>query len=73
MEEIIRNCLIEFGGNRAGLAWEDASLSQLFDYYNREGRAYWVALDDSGKLLGGSEPLLCEAWLSQVGGAACRV
>jgi len=32
MEEIIRNCLIEFGGNRAGLAWEDASLSQLFDF-----------------------------------------
>lgn len=53
IEEIIRNCLIEFGGNRAGLAWEDESLSHLSDYYNREGRAYWVAVNDSGKMLGG--------------------
>ncbi|MBD3921163.1 GNAT family N-acetyltransferase [Paenibacillus sp. PR3] len=53
IEAIIRNCLIEFGGNRAGLAWEDESLSHLSDYYHREGRAYWVALDDSGKMLGG--------------------
>ncbi|GMK42232.1 N-acetyltransferase [Paenibacillus sp. CCS19] len=53
IETIIRNCLIEFGGNRAGLAWEDESLSHLSDYYNHEGRAYWVALNDSGKLLGG--------------------
>ncbi|TVY11071.1 GNAT family N-acetyltransferase [Paenibacillus cremeus] len=53
IEAIIRNCLIEFGGNRAGLAWEDESLSRLSDYYNHEGRAYWVAFDESGKMLGG--------------------
>lgn len=53
IEAIIRNCPIEFGGNRAGLAWEDESLSHLSDYYSPEGRAYWVAFDSSGKMLGG--------------------
>ncbi|MFC5452443.1 GNAT family N-acetyltransferase [Paenibacillus aestuarii] len=53
IEAIIRNVLIEFGGNRSGLAWEDESLGHLSDFYNQEGRAYWVALDESGKLLGG--------------------
>ncbi|WP_054955208.1 GNAT family N-acetyltransferase [Paenibacillus dakarensis] len=53
IETIIRQCLIDFGGNRAGLAWEDESLCHLFDYYNQEGRAYWVAFDANGKMLGG--------------------
>lgn len=53
IEAIIRQCLIEFGGNRAGLAWEDESLSHLSDYYSREGRAYWVAFDAAGKIIGG--------------------
>ncbi|WP_211749327.1 GNAT family N-acetyltransferase [Paenibacillus sp. Marseille-Q4541] len=53
IESIIRQCLIDFGGNRPGLAWEDESLSHLFDYYNQEGRAYWVVLDANGKMLGG--------------------
>ncbi|EHB68357.1 GNAT family N-acetyltransferase [Paenibacillus lactis] len=53
IEAIIRQCLIEFGGNRPGLAWEDDSLSRLSDYYDREGRAYWLAFDESGKMLGG--------------------
>ncbi|WP_345774006.1 GNAT family N-acetyltransferase [Paenibacillus sp. H1-7] len=45
--------MIEFGGNRPGLAWEDESLSRLSDYYYQERRAYWVAIAASGKLLGG--------------------
>lgn len=53
IEAIIRQCLIEFGGNRAGLAWEDESLSRLSDYYGRKGRAYWVAFDSNGNMLGG--------------------
>lgn len=53
IEAIIRQCLIEFGGNRAGLAWEDESLSHLSDFYNEEGRAYWVAEDANGKIVGG--------------------
>jgi len=53
IEAIIRHTLIEFGGNRAGLAWEDPSLSHLFEFYNQQGRAYWVAFDANGKMLGG--------------------
>lgn len=53
IEQIIRNCLIEFGGNRAGLAWEDDSLSHLYEYYNQsENRAYWIVEED-GEVLGG--------------------
>ncbi|RAP73383.1 GNAT family N-acetyltransferase [Paenibacillus montanisoli] len=52
IERVIRECLIEFGGNRAGLAWEDESLSHLADYYRAEGRAYWVVEQD-GEVVGG--------------------
>lgn len=53
IEQIIRECLIEFGGNRAGLAWEDDSLGDLFHYYNGEGnRAYWI-VEHEGKVSGG--------------------
>lgn len=53
IEQIIRNCLIEFGGNRAGLAWEDDSLHHLYEYYNHsENRAYWV-VEEKGEVLGG--------------------
>lgn len=53
IEAIIRACLIEYGGNREGLAWADPDLGRLSDYYARsEDRAYWVAEAD-GRLLGG--------------------
>ncbi|NIK69196.1 GNAT family N-acetyltransferase [Paenibacillus sp. BK720] len=52
IERVIRECLIEFGGNREGLAWADESLSRLSDYYNREGRAYWV-IEQDGEVVGG--------------------
>ncbi|MEK4188367.1 GNAT family N-acetyltransferase [Paenibacillus sp. FSL L8-0494] len=53
IEKVIRDCLIEFGGNRAGLAWEDDSLHHLSDYYNHsENRAYWV-VEEGGEVLGG--------------------
>lgn len=52
IEHVIRQCLMEFGGNREGLAWADESLSHLFDYYNHEGRAYWV-LEQDGQVAGG--------------------
>ncbi|WP_313636870.1 GNAT family N-acetyltransferase [Paenibacillus sp. FSL K6-0276] len=67
IEQIIRNCLIEFGGNRSGLAWEDDSLHHLYGYYNHcENRAYWV-VEEEGEVLGGcgiapfgSEDKICE-------------
>ncbi|REE83912.1 putative acetyltransferase [Paenibacillus taihuensis] len=46
IERIIRECLIEFGGNRAGLAWEDASLSKLAEFYEPEAHDYWVVEQD---------------------------
>ena len=52
IEHVIRECLIEFGGNREGLAWADESLSHLSDYYNQEGRAYWV-IEKEGDVVGG--------------------
>ncbi|WP_138493704.1 GNAT family N-acetyltransferase [Paenibacillus pinistramenti] len=53
IEKVIRECLIEFGGNRAGLAWEDASMSDLYHYYNEPGRAYWVIEKENGEIAGG--------------------
>jgi N-acetylglutamate synthase and related acetyltransferases len=52
IEHIIRDCLIEFGGNREGLAWADESLSHLSDCYSCEGRAYWV-IEQDGQIVGG--------------------
>ncbi|WP_438433364.1 GNAT family N-acetyltransferase [Gorillibacterium sp. sgz500922] len=63
IEKIIRQCLTEFGGNREGLAWADASLSDLYRFYQPTGsetdaasagkaKAYWVAEED-GRVLGG--------------------
>ncbi|CAM3998410.1 aminotransferase class I/II-fold pyridoxal phosphate-dependent enzyme [Saccharibacillus endophyticus] len=59
IEVVIRECLIEFGGNREGLAWADPGLSDLYHEYNaREGeqsyanRAYWV-VEEAGRILGG--------------------
>lgn len=34
IEKIIRECLIEFGGNREGLAWSDPELGKLSTVYN---------------------------------------
>lgn len=53
IEAVIRDCLIEFGGNREGLAWQDDSLSALSRYYEVEGRAYWVVEQD-GRVVGGA-------------------
>lgn len=52
IEKVIRGCLIEFGGNRSGLAWEDESLRDLYRYYKPEGRAYWV-IEKDGQVAGG--------------------
>ncbi|WP_048744323.1 MULTISPECIES: GNAT family N-acetyltransferase [Paenibacillus] len=49
---IIRQCLIEFGGNREGLAWADKSLDNLSGYYDAPGRKYWV-IENEGTIEGG--------------------
>lgn len=53
IESIIRTCLIEFGGNRKGLAWTDPELSRLSTVYNKEGYKYWVIEEKTTKKLVG--------------------
>lgn len=51
VELIIRNCLIEFNGNREGTAWEDSDLCRFSEIYNTDDKKYWVA--ESDKIVGG--------------------
>lgn len=51
VELIIRNCLIEFNGNREGTAWEDPDLCRFSEIYNTDDKKYWVA--ESDKIVGG--------------------
>ena len=53
VENIIRTCLIEYGGDHEGTAWADPNLSRFSEIYNTEGDRYWVAEDEEGKLVGG--------------------
>lgn len=54
IEQVIRTCLLEFGGNREGLAWSDTTLGELSKVYEKKGYQYWVAVDETGKILGGA-------------------
>lgn len=51
IELIIRNCLIEFNGNREGTAWEDPELERFSEIYNTDTEKYWVAETD--RVVGG--------------------
>ena len=51
IENVIRECLIEFGGNREGLAWSDPNLGNLSDTYCKEGYKYWVRSPGSASSL----------------------
>ncbi len=53
VEDVIRTCLIEFGANHEGTAWADPDLCRFSEIYNKEGAKYWVAEDESGKIVGG--------------------
>ena len=54
VEAVIRACLLEFGGNRPGTAWYDPGLGRFSEVYRGEGRAYWVAVDEGGRVVGGT-------------------
>ena len=54
VEHIIRTCLIEFGGNREGLAWSDPDLGRFSYIYNKEGYKYWVVENENGDVIGGT-------------------
>ena len=53
LENVIRTCLIEFGANHEGTAWEDPNLGRFSEIYNTDGNKYWVAVDENGKIVGG--------------------
>lgn len=53
VEAVIRSCLIEFGANHAGTAWEDPDLCRFSEIYASEGNCYWVAQAASGRIVGG--------------------
>lgn len=53
VEQIIRYCLKEFGGDHEGTAWEDPDLGRFSETYSAAKRHYWVAVDESGEVLGG--------------------
>lgn len=52
VEQLIRTCLIEFGANKPGCAWEDPFLGQFYQVYQPSNRKYWVVEQD-GKIAGG--------------------
>lgn len=54
VEQVIRTCLIEFGGNREGLAWADPYLGRLSEVYEPEGAEYWVVESSDGRIVGGA-------------------
>ncbi|MGI6046038.1 MAG: GNAT family N-acetyltransferase [Eggerthellaceae bacterium] len=54
VEDIIRNCLIEVGGAKPGMAWEDDLSSFSTLYGNKPGYHYWVAEDENGSIVGGA-------------------
>lgn len=50
---IIRTALAEFGANKPGTVYFDPTTDQLYELFRQEGSAYFVAVSDSGTLLGG--------------------
>ena len=53
VEAVIRACLIEFGANHEGTAWADPDLGRFSEIYNATGNRYWVAEDETGRIVGG--------------------
>lgn len=54
VENLIRTCLIEFGGNHDGLAWSDPDLGRFSEVYNKKCCKYWIAEDENGRLVAGA-------------------
>lgn len=54
IEKIIRTCLKEFGADHEGTAWADPDLGRFSEIYGEDGRRYWVAEGEDGRLAGGT-------------------
>lgn len=46
VETLIRTCLLEFGANKPGCAWEDKTLGCFSEVYSAPCSAYWVAVEN---------------------------
>lgn len=53
LANIIRTALAEFGANKPGTVYFDPTTDHLYELFRQEGSAYFVAISDSGELLGG--------------------
>lgn len=49
---IIRSCLTEFGANKPGTVYYDKTTDQLFELFQENGAAYFIA-EQEGNLVGG--------------------
>lgn len=52
VEQVIRTCLLEYGANKAGCAWEDPDLGMFYQVYQPENKQYLV-IEDEGHIVGG--------------------
>lgn len=52
IESLIRACLIEFGWDKPGCAWEDPDLGRFSEVYQPENSKYWV-VEKEGRIIGG--------------------
>ena len=50
--ELIRSVLIEFGVPKVGTAYEDISLNDLYNYYQKPRASYFV-IDENNDIIGG--------------------
>ena len=50
--KIIRSCLTEFGANKPGTVYYDKTTDHLFELFQEEGAAYFIAAQE-GHVLGG--------------------
>jgi putative acetyltransferase len=50
---IIRNALAEFGANKPGTVYYDATTDALYELFRQEGSIYYVA-EENGVLIGGA-------------------
>ena len=53
VEALIRGCLLEFGAAHEGTAWADPDLGRFSEIYNTEGNRYWVAVDETDRVVAG--------------------
>jgi len=50
---IIRSCLTEFGANKPGTVYSDKTTDQLFELFQKNGAAYFIAEQDGQVVDGG--------------------